>query len=287
MESWALYSAFTKFALYLGALGATGLCLNVLLFDHYVSVRSYRKKITVFATLGLVAAVTSYLLRGASLVGDWSGTIDLEILGILWETSVGTTILYRLVGFVFIIAGMQLAKHGIWLAAIGGGLVLWSFTQIGHVADTFDFFIQLVLAMHLGAASFWVGVLIPLQNLATNPNTLEQAGALGQKFGQVAGGLIPTLILAGAYLTWHLVGNLTNMLSPYGLTLLAKLAGAAILLGLGAANKLVFVPALLENDPKAARYLVKIISAEWCMFLTILAATALLTSSFTPSATNL
>ena len=282
MDSWQVYSAGAKFALYIATLGAVGICFNALLFKQLVSTAVYRRCIILFAISGMFATLASFLLRGASLLGNWSGALDPEILGILWETPVGSVIIYRLVGFTLILAGMLNPSRGLWLAVFGGILVLCSFTQIGHVADRSSFLIQFVLLQHLAVASFWIGVLIPLSDLARDPKTSEQAGKLGHRFGQVAAWLIPSLLLAGVYLTWQLVGGFSGFASPYGLMLLAKLLFVVLLLGLGAANKFRFVPALMSRDPVSARHLSNIIVIEGATVLAVLAATALLTSAFSP-----
>lgn len=282
MDTWALYSAISKFALYVGALGATGLCLCAVVFAKHISLAAHRHRISSLAVAGLVASVASYLLRGASLVGDWSGAVDPEILGILWETPVGTALALRLVGFTLILAGMVFLRRGLWLAIVGGGLTVWSFAQIGHIADKPGVLLGLVLGVHLGIAALWIGVLTPLRSLAMRPDTQAQAADLGHRFGQVAAWLIPMLVVAGMYMTWQLVGGPAGLVTPYGLVLLAKLGCVAGLLGLGAANKLRFVPALRSGDPSAGQHLSRSIALEWGLIFLILAATAWLTTSFSP-----
>jgi len=279
MDVWAVYSTVTKFGLYLGALGCAGLVFNAALFRAQIEFRSVVRLILVYATLGLVAAVVNFGLRGAALMGEWSGAFDTEILSILWETPVGAALTLRIVGFAIVILSLLMGKHAIWPACVGALVILWSFTQIGHVSDKGAMWLQVTLLMHLVLAAFWLGVLTPLRRLSCDPSTLQVAAILGHSFGRAALCAIPFLLIAGGVLTFQLVGGLSGILTPYGLILVGKLGGVAMLLGLGAANKLRFVPRLQSGDTAAGRHLTQSISLECMVFVIVLAFTAFLTST--------
>lgn len=279
MDVWALYSAVSKFALYLGALGGAGLLFNATLFRTQIAFSSVMRLIIVFAVLGFFASILGFGLRGGALMGAWSGVIDVEILSILWETPVGTALAFRVAGFLVIMFSLMLGARGLWPACAGGLLVLWSFTQIGHVSDKGAVWLQITLMLHLIIAAFWLGVLTPLRRLAKSPSHHTDAAKLGHRFGQIAAGAIPILLIAGGVLTYQLVGGLEGILTPYGLMLISKLVGVAILLGLGAANKLRIVPKLQTGAPDAANHLANVIGLEWGAFVSVLAITAFLTSS--------
>ena len=55
----------------------------------------------------------------------------------------------------------------------------------------------------------------------------------------------------------------------------------SLLLGLAAANKLRFIPALRIGDPAAANHLSKSISAEWIVILAVLGMNTVLTTNLT------
>lgn len=280
MDIWAIYSALSKFGLYLGALGAAGLAFNAVIFKAYIDAKPLRGWITAFALLGLLSAAANYALRGASLMGEWSGAFDPEILGILWETPVGTALLWRVIGFALVFASVF---AGMWLACVGGTAVLWSFTQIGHVSDVDMWVLQPVLLVHLMVATFWVGILIPLRRLVAQNDNIQTAADLGHAFGQIATFAIPTLIVTGLILTYFLLGGVGGFISQYGVVLVAKIVFVTALLGLGAINKLRFVPQLRTGDARAARHLARSISFEWIVILMIFAVTAALTTAFTPT----
>ena len=175
---------------------------------------------------------------------------------------------------------MRAPRIGLWIAAVGGLLALWSFAQIGHVPDAGPVWLEALLVVHLAAAAFWVGILSPLlRRLAGDPGELAAAAGLGGRFGRIATVTVPVLIAAGIVMAWRLLGDVSALATTgYGLTLLAKIAAVAILLGAAAHNKLRFVPAMRQGEPAAAARLRRSIAIEWLAVCAILLVTATLTT---------
>lgn len=275
-DIWGLAAIITKVALYLGILTAVGTILVALVFRS----EHYKPPAMIFAVLGLAASVLAFFLGGANLTGDVSGMTDPDILGLLWSTSVGTAVFCRVLGLGLIIAGLFLGRSGLWLSGFGGLAALWSFPLVSHVSTRDTALLDGALVVHLGAVAFWIGILIPLRRLARSPAHWPDAVDLGHRFGLVARGVIPALILAGVYLSYMLVGSVAALLGTgYGQALILKVALVAGLLGLGAANKLRFIPALRAGDPHAASHLSRSISVEWGVILSMMIVTAILTST--------
>ena len=81
---------------------------------------------------------------------------------------------------------------------------------------------------------------------------------------------------------YQLVGSFTALVGTgYGQALIIKVLLIGGLLGLAAANKLRFIPALRAGDPAAASHLSKSISVEWLVILAVLGTTAVLTTHLT------
>ncbi|WP_158308181.1 copper resistance D family protein [Roseobacter litoralis] len=235
-----------------------------------------------FATLGLAMAVIGFLLRGAVLLGDIAGMIDVPILLLLWETPPGDALMLRVLGLSAVLLGSYLGGQWLWVAVLGTAVAIWSFCAIGHVAIEELFWLQVVLFLHLFTAAFWIGVLPPLLRLSRSHERLVSAAGLGHRFGQVAVVSVPVLLLAGVIMTWQLVGSISAMFeTSYGLTLLAKTAAVVVLLTLGAINKTRLVPSLQRGDEKAGPHLARSISLEWVCIGVILLATAVFTSILT------
>lgn len=280
-DLWGMAATGAKFGLFLGVFGATGLIMIRLIFGGLVQdiAPRIRQRVIVLAVLGLVATLAGFSVRGAALTGDAAGMVDPEILGLLWQTSVGTALVTRCIGLLMIIVGVVLSRHGFWIALAGGSLCLWSFTQIGHVPDAEFWGLRLLLLVHLFGIALWIGVLSPLKWLCSDVEQLPRATQLGHQFGRIAAGFVPVLLVAGGVMAWVLLGDFRALVTTgYGQMLLAKLVLVALLLGLAAANKLRFVPQLLARDCTGADHLKKSVSLEWWIVIAILAATAILTS---------
>jgi putative copper resistance protein D len=279
----ALASIITKSLMYLGLLTSGGLVLTRFVFATEIAPAQHaiRKYAALFALLGLAAALASFALRGAALTGDASGLIDPEMLGMMWHTPVGTALLLRLIGLSLILIGLLLGGVGLGLAGFGALMALWSFAMIGHLSDGSGIWPKLVLMVHLLAIAFWIGILLPLQRFARTSGDTALAGRLGHRFGQIASVIIPGLILAGIVLGWILLGSWANLFTTgYGLALIAKLVGVALLLGLGAWNKLRLVPGLQSGKAQAAKHLARTLTLEWLVVISVLGTTAALTSLY-------
>jgi len=273
-----LIAIITKFALYLGVFGASGSVLCSLIF--YID--KWKSLAFGFTALAFFASIFAFLLKAVALTGDHNGMTDPEMLSLLWETQSGTVLLMQLLGLSALLLGLVLGTPGKFFAAAGGGVALYAFVTTGHIADRDNWFLTAILFLHLLVAAFWIGILTPLRRLSSQEHSVDAAAILGERFGALATVAVPVLIIAGVIMTWQLVGSFDAMFATsYGLALLAKIAILAVLLGLAAANKIRFVPAMLSGDFSAAQRLSRSIQLEWIAVLLILLLTAFLTSSLT------
>ena len=277
-DIWSLAAIITKFALYLGILTATGTVLAALMFR----LNQFRGIALVFGGLAIIASLVGFSLKGANLTGDISGMLDLEMLGLLWSTPVGTAMALRLCGLGVLIVGLFMARGGLALSALGGITAVWSFGHIGHISDRGSAVLDVALTLHLITVAIWIGILTPLQRLARKTATYAEAAKVGHRFGLVASFTVPALIIAGSYMSYTLVGSISLLIQTgYGQALIIKVLLVAVLLSLAAANKLRFMPRLRAGDATAANHLAKSISIEWLVVLLIFAITAVLTSNLT------
>lgn len=277
-DAFGLAAIVTKFALYLGVMTSAGTVMAMLMFR----LERTRGLAMTFAVLGIVAAILAFSLRGANLTGDVSGLTDPEMLKLLWTTPVGTALLLRLVGLGLLIAGLFMGRVGTWVSVLGGVIAIWSFDQVGHVSGLETTLLDLALMLHLLAVALWIGVLTPLKRLASSSSTYASAADVGHRFGVVASATVPVLIIVGGYMGYQLVGSFTALVgTSYGQAMIIKVLLVGLLLGLAAANKLRFIPALRTGDPAAANHLSKSISIEWIVILAVLGMTAVLTTNLT------
>jgi putative copper resistance protein D len=277
-DIWTLAAIVAKFALYIGVLAAAGTVLAAFVFR----LDQYRRLALGFACLGICGTILVFSLRGANLTGDASGMIDIEMLGLLWSTPVGTALALRLVGLALLITGLFFGSLGLWVSVFGGILAIWSFDHVGHVSSRETTFLDIALTVHLVAVAFWIGILTPLKRMASTAATYPIAAQVGHRFGQIAFVVVPLLIIAGGYMGYALVGSISALFwTGYGQVLILKVALVAALLGLAAYNKWRFIPGLQTGDTKAGAHLKKSLTIEWVAVLLILVATAVLTTNST------
>ena len=162
-DLFGLAAIITKFLLYLGVITAAGTVMAALVFK----LDRTRGLAATFAALGLFATILSFSLRGANLTGDVSGMTDPMMLNLLWSTPVGTALALRLVGLSLLLVGLFLGRIGAWASVLGGLIALFSFTQIGHISGSEAAFMEVTLMLHLLAIALWIGVLTPLNRLAS------------------------------------------------------------------------------------------------------------------------
>jgi putative copper resistance protein D len=278
LDLFGLAAIITKFALYLGVLTATGTVLATRLFrlDRTNGLAA------AFASLGLLATIFAFLLRGANLTGDASGMIDPEMLSLLWATPVGTAFMARVLSLSLLIFGLFLGRIGIWISVLGGVIAVGSLGQVGHIADRGVLLLDMTLMIHLLAIALWIGILTPLRRLASSVSSFADAATVGHQFGIIASVTVPGLIVAGVYMSYQLVGSLEALTeTEYGQALIIKVLLVGLLPAFAAANKLRFVPALRSGDPLGASHLSKSILAEWLIIIAVLGTTAVLTTNLT------
>ena len=278
-DAWELASIAVRFLTGVGLLGAAGLVVVRMVFrfetadlHRYVVARA-----GILAAIALVATALGFIVTAGALVDGVSGMIDAELLGMLWHTPVGTALGMRCAGLALLLVGLLCGA--LPLAAAGGLLALWSVTGVGHVSDFDTLWLRMLLLLHLAAAAFWIGILLPLRCLLNTPETHALAARLGTRFGAIAQVTVPALVLAGAVMAWRLLGHPAALVTTgYGVILLAKLAAVAGLLAAGALNRFRFVPALRTGDRTAAGGLRRSIAAEMVLVGLVLMATAVLTT---------
>lgn len=218
------------------------------------------------------------------MAGDLSGIFDPFLRSLFWESDVSAAQIARFGGGTLIIASVCCrGRLSTGLAGLGIALVVLSFPLMGHTrAHEGSLALGALLAVHVFAASFWFGALLPLL-LCMRRGAGPALGELLGAFSRLAVRLVPLLLGAGLVLAWVLLGSVSALLSAYALLLLIKLTAAVVLLLLAAANKHRLSPAVAEGDSAALLALRRSISAELTLMVLILGATAAMTTLYSPA----
>jgi copper transport protein len=173
----------------------------------------------------------------------------------------------------------------LWATALGGALLL-TLSLASHGAATLEIRAAAVCAdyLHVLAAAFWGGGLFhfPLslsQGLwSVSPEVRRVVlVALVPRFSLMASLCVGTVLITGGYNAWAQVTVFPALRTPYGVTLLVKLALVFPLLGLGALNLLWVRPRLARRD-RAGHWLHWTVTVEALLLVMILGAVGILTS---------
>jgi putative copper resistance protein D len=171
---------------------------------------------------------------------------------VLFETQFGRVWQLRLgliaTAFVLVLVASVLAQVKarralvvvLWLVTVG---LLTSLAWISHpAAATVHPFGVLGDMLHLCAAGFWIGGLVPLTifvaRVRTSLSLSETVVRVVRRFSTLSLWCVTVLIISGISNSWLLVGSIHALFTtPYGRLLLFKLALFAILIGFGARNR--------------------------------------------------
>ncbi|SEF12594.1 putative copper resistance protein D [Rhizobiales bacterium GAS191] len=221
----------------------SGDCISALGCNHWAVHRE-----------GRIPTTVGWLLLAAGEMGEgWADTWNPETIGaVLFHTEFGQVWLWRL-GFAVILLGvLAFGRHDRWpIVALLAALVLGSLGLVGHAATwagAFGWLNRLSHVIHLLAAGFWLGSLVPLiacLRSMTDPAVSANASVALRRFSGLGHVAVGTVLATGAINTWLVLGQLPiNVSSPYQALLLAKIGLVAIMLGLALVNRYVLVPHL-------------------------------------------
>jgi copper transport protein len=222
---------------------------------------------------GLAAAIASFGLHGADLLGEGlAASVRLRS----WQAGLASPQGWTL-GVAAVSLGLALAalaspaRAARWwsaasLAGIGAALAL-----SGHAVTAGpDIVTRSALFLHAVCVAFWVGALPPLAaSVASNRDTTALA-----RFSAAIPLPLAILIASGALLAIFQVRRVDALwATAYGLVLSLKLAAVCALLILAALNRR-STPRVLSQDPRAARRLRRSIVTEIVIVLAILGLVA-------------
>ena len=290
LDAWTLSLIFVSAGFYASALVAAGsVPLKLLFRDMPACGQSVlARQLVIAAWLGISLVLLQWPLQAAFLGGGTvASAFDPFLLAVIFESAQGNRILLAVSGLVLLHAAL-LERGRIGFAApvlglLGAVMVLLAFVQVGHTRDEPRWLLAGLLLLHLAAVAFWIAALIPLHRLAQRADDDRETVRLLSRFGRIAAGVVGLLLVAGAVLGWMLLGGLQPLLTTaYGQILSVKLLLVVILLGFAAWNKWRLVPAFERGDATARAPLRRSIRGEMLLVLTILLATALLTTTSSP-----
>ncbi len=222
-------------------------------------------------------------VEGARLANDWSGLFDARLQHMVWASVSSLALVVRVAALLSSLGSLQFAgSRAIGLATAGIVLTAASFSFVGHTTmhDAYVL-LGLLLGAHALIVAAWFGSLVPLGMVASSEPAMI-AGRIIRDYSSVAAWVVPFIAVAGLGIALALLPTFGSLTTPYGRFLLAKIGAFAVLMGLAAANKWRFGPAVANRRPGAARRFVQCVTAEYLLICGVLAITAVMTEFFSP-----
>ena len=294
--SWELTSLVCKLLLYFGAASIAGGSLCLWLYNN--GKRQFFEKVISYimlgAFLGFLGTLVNYFVQvGLINARGSTGMFDWDMASLLLETQLGEVTYMRLTGFIlafmssliFFRKAVRLPQQSFYRLLLGvHGIaflfVAFSFTKAGHVS-VLTGIARTAVVFHLYAFSAWIGSLFPLL-LLTNSTELNLLKKLMQQFGDNALGIVIILAGMGALMLLELLDNPAELYTtPYGWVFLLKLFLVLVTLSVAVINKLVLVPAIVNNA--SALRLRRSIRVEMVAITLVLIATSYLSTIVGPA----
>jgi putative copper export protein len=243
---------------------------------------SVHRLVRVAATTGIVLVLARQGIEAARFAGDFAGIGDVQLQRLAWGSRDGWAHVAQMIALASIIRSpVAPAPTVSRIAVLGAVAAAVVFATTGHAsAHNARELLMPVLALHTLAAAFWFGSLAPLLIVVRKLPATTAARVL-TRFSRIARWSVAALVIAAVTLAVALSPGLQVLKQPYGVMLIVKSAALVALLALALFNYRRGLP-LLQRQPPATTTLQFSIAAEVGLMVVVLAATAMLTTLFSP-----
>ena len=284
----------SKLLIYLGIVASIGGLFVAALISPSINKKSIIHYIIISSVIGFIAVVVNFFIQvGAFSETGFGGMFDIDMAVFLWQSTVGDSVLWRLLAFVFL--GFSLffgnlnacyerlnLKHATFIFLYVASIFsfAYSFTFVGHSADIGGL-AKWLIAFHVITMAWWIGSLYPLWLSCKflQPIPLYKLMCL---WGKCAMFMVSLLIVCGIGLLFLFFANpLELFTTQYGQAMLLKLIFIGTILLIAAYHKLYLVEEV--QGKKIAHRLEKSIRNEMLIAVTILAITAILSYALGPA----
>ncbi|WP_158214047.1 copper resistance protein CopC [Pusillimonas sp. T2] len=257
LESWSAgIRAIHYLALFTGLGGGLFLVLMGSLTDR--GTREALASRLVFVCL--MAVGTGLLLTGltgASLQGGyWANLIAKEAWSTGSQTQVALSVQLVVLAVSLTLAGLvvQATRAGSGLLVFGVLIAALSFAVTSHVGDLSSrAFGRVLLFLHVGAVTFWIGALWPLAFLLQASKSLSVAQRVLSRFSRVAPFVVALLLVTGVAMSvlQGIASQEAIMETSYGGLWRLKVFSVLALLSIALWNRLVLAPLVQKGRAQA------------------------------------
>lgn len=265
---------------------AAGIMLFLVLFGTELErgTELLRQIARVAAIAGLVITGLEYFLLPARMAGAFAGVFDASLRALLAESPIAGAYGARVAGLGLLLLSLEMRDRArIWLGLAGALVILGSFGLMGHtVIHPYRWSAAMLLVLHVGIAGFWFGALIPLY-VAVGAERRVVSAAVLRHFSALASWLVAGFVVCGVVLLGLMLEGADELASGYGLMVLGKILGFALLLRVAVNNKWYWSPRIERDEPGAVEGLQRSLAVEWLLMTVVIALTAVMTSLYSPA----
>jgi putative copper export protein len=256
---------------------AAGTAFFVLLFAQWLPRSSAPiQRLGFWAAVVAVPLLAAHQCLDAARMADGlSGLSDPHLESLAWGGSSGNATLLEMTGLGVVAFGLTraVAPAGS-IASTGAVLAACAAVLTGHTSvHPQRGLLAPLLAVHLLLVAFWFGALVPLIICCVRESQQLTAAVL-RGFSAVAGILVPCIGIAGLTMALVLMPGSASWRTTYGSLVLAKIGAFGVLLALAAWNRWQALP----GSPALRRS----IAVEYVLMVAVLAATATMTTFYSP-----
>ncbi len=240
-----------RWLFFLGLMGIVGVASTCL-----IALRSVPR----FAPRALVVMIAAGALGIAGIVEAEREAASVS-LGALLSTSLGTTIVERLIALAVTAVGVALAfaasrsvgRAGVALAGAGAAASMWVDVAASHAGAQTPIAVNLLIQWaHIVAAAVWIGGLLVLL-LAVRGQPSDVTGRAVRRFSTTAGVAIVVVALTGTFRAVIEIGSIGQLFgTAFGILVLIKVALFLILAGPRGHQPLGQRPASIDGAPRIA-----------------------------------
>jgi copper resistance protein D len=230
----------------------------------------WRRPLLLWSTIAAaLSGLFWFVFSAANMAGSLSDLADAEaIWAVAHDTDFGIVWTARMllaIVIIFVTAMRRFrtttGRRNLAIPVLAA-MLLASLAGVGHtqVDEGWAGLVHMLSdAAHLLAAGAWLGGLVPLAYLLARPLDkgcdLAAVDGVLLRFSGMGYVAVATLVGSGLINSWFLLGSVSSLFgSPYGRTLLAKLALFAAMLVLAVANRFWLIPAISNIRPGAPEH---------------------------------
>lgn len=206
------------------------------------------------ATVGIVASLAAVGVQAAAVTGRGWRALEPQTVSAVMTSGFGQATTLRVIWLAALLILLRW-RAPTAVAVLAAGVAAGSFALDGHQRSVDPTWLLMSAdVVHVLAVGVWMGGLVMLVSLLTRSHDGmdRRTVAAVRRFSTVALGTVAVVAVSGGVMGWVLVGHGGGIATPYGWTLVAKVAIVVIVVGIAGWNRWRLLPDLerLVDEPE-------------------------------------